>query len=127
MGLTRIYSQDSWSLCEGGEAVVTIIETMEDNVVRVQVVGSLRSDTEHFFQDELIALSTVGKDIVVDCQGIQYMANACQIALLTVQQRIDSMNRGSLTLCNVPPSTYADFEKTNLHELLMIDDMEGYV
>lgn len=121
MGLTRIYSQDSWSLCEGGEAVVTIIETMEDNVVRVQVVGSLRSDTEHFFQDELIALSTVGKDIVVDCQGIQYMANACQIALLTVQQRMDSMNRGSLTLCNVPPSIYADFEKTNLHELLMIE------
>ena len=121
MGLTRTFSEDSWSLCEGGETIVTIRETVEDNVVRVQVTGSLRSDTEHYFQDELIALSTVGKDIVVDCQGIQYMANACQIALLTVQQRMDSMNRASLTLCNVPQNIYADFEKTNLHELLMIE------
>ena len=121
MGLTRVYSQDSWSLLDGGETVVTVKETMEDNVVCVQVVGSLRSDTEHFFQDELIALSTVGKDIVIDCEGLRYIANACQIALLTVQQRIDSMNKGSLTLRSVPPDIYADFAKTNLHELLMIE------
>lgn len=121
MSLNREYSQDSWSLCDNGQTIVTIKETIEDNTVRVVVSGSLRSDTEHYFQDELIALSTVGKDIVVDCKDLQYMANSCQLALLNVQQRMDSMNRGSLTLCNVPPSIYADFEKTNLHELLMIE------
>ena len=121
MGFIRTYSPDAWSLCEGGETIVTVKETQEENVVRLEIDGSLRSDTEYCFQDELIALSTVGKDIVIDCKGIQYMANACQIVLLTVQQRIDSMNRGSLTLCHVPPGLYADFEKTNLHELLMIE------
>lgn len=121
MGLNRIYSQDSWSLCEGGQTVVSVKETIEDNTVLVQLSGALRSDTEHYFQDELIALSTVGIDIVVDCKDLSYIANSCQIALLTVQQRMDSMNRGSLTLRNVPPSIYADFEKTNLHELLMIE------
>lgn len=121
MSLKREYNQDSWSLIDNGNTVVTIKETVEENTVRVQIFGSLRSDTEHFFQDELIALSTVGKDIVVDCKEIQYMANACQLALLNVQQKMDSMNRGSLTLCNVPAAIYADFEKTNLHELLMIE------
>lgn len=121
MGLKRIYSQDAWSLCDGDEVIVTVKESMEGNVVLVQVNGSLRSDTEHPFQDELIALSTVGKDIVVDCRDLRYMANACQIALLTVQQRMDSMKKGSLTLRNLPPEIYADFEKTNLHELLMIE------
>ena len=121
MSLKREYTQDSWSLLDSGQTIVTIKETIEENTVRVQVSGSLRSDTEHYFQDELIALSTVGKDIVVDCKEIQYMANACQLALLNVQQRMDSMRRGSLTLCNVPPEIYADFEKTNLHELLMIE------
>lgn len=121
MSLKREYNQDSWSLCEGGKAIVTVRETVEDNRVLVEISGALRSDTEHCFQDELIALSTVGKDIVVDCKEISYMANACQLALLSVQQKMDSMNRGSLTLRNVPPSLYADFEKTNLHELLMIE------
>ncbi len=124
MSLSRVYSQDSWSLCEDGQTIVTVKETVEENVARIQVSGSLRSDAEHFFQDELIALSTVGKDIVVDCKGIQYMANACQQALLNVQYKMDSMNRGSLTLCNVPRSLYADFEKTNLHELLWIESWE---
>lgn len=121
MSLKREYAKDSWSLCENGQVIVTIKETIENNTVRVVISGSLRSDTEHYFQDELIALSTVGKDIVVDCKELQYMANSCQLALLNVQQKMDSMNRGSLTLCNVPPSIYADFEKTNLHELLMIE------
>lgn len=121
MGLKRTYAQDSWSLCDGGQIIVTVKETIEENTVRIQVSGSLRSDTEHYFQDELIALSTVGKDILIDCKGIQYMANSCQLALLNVQQKMDSMNRGSLTLYNVPPAIYADFERTNLHELLMIE------
>ncbi len=121
MSIKREYSYDSWSLCDNGQVIVTIKETIESNTVRVAVSGSLRSDTEHYFQDELIALSTVGKDIVVDCKNLQYIANSCQLALLNVQQKMDSMNRGSLTLCNVPPSIYADFEKTNLHELLMIE------
>lgn len=121
MGLKRIYAQDSWSLCDDGQTIVTVKETIEENTVRILVSGSLRSDTEHYFQDELIALSTVGKDIIIDCKDIQYMANSCQLALLNVQQKMDSMNRGSLTLCNVPPAIYSDFEKTNLHELLMIE------
>ena len=121
MSLKREYSQDSWSLCDNGQTIVTVQETLEENVVRVRISGALRSDTEHCFQDELIALSTVGKDIIIDCKDLQYIANACQLALLNVQHKMDSMNRGSLTLCNVPAAIYADFEKTNLHELLMIE------
>ena len=121
MALTRTYAQDSWSLCDNGETIVTVKETVQDNQVLIQVTGSLRSDTKHSFQDELIALTTVGKDLVIDCQGIQYMANACQIALLDVQRKMDSMHKGSLTLRNVPENLYADFKKTNLHQLLMIE------
>lgn len=121
MKLRREYAQDSWSLFEGEQVIITVKEAIDENVVRIQLIGSLRSDTQQFFQDELIALSTVGKDIVVDCKELQYIANSCQLALLNVQQKMDRMNKGSLTLCNVPASIYADFEKTNLHELLMIE------
>ncbi len=121
MALTRTYAQDSWSLCDNGETIVSVKETVQENQVLIQVTGSLRSDTKHSFQDELIALTSVGKDIVIDCQGIQYMANSCQLALLNVQQTMDRMHKGSLTLRNVPKNLYADFERINLHELLMIE------
>lgn len=65
MSLKREYAQDSWSLCDNGQVIVTVKETIEENTVRIIVSGSLRSDTEHYFQDELIALSTVGKDIEI--------------------------------------------------------------
>ena len=52
MSLKREYNQDSWSLCEGGEAIVTVRETVEDNRVLVEISGALRSDTEHCFQGD---------------------------------------------------------------------------
>lgn len=122
MKLTRTYEGDSWSLHDGDETIATITETAaEDGAVLIQIAGSLRSDTVTCFQDELIALSTVGSRIVIDCGGVRYFSNACQDALVTVQQRMDSMRRGTLTLRNVPPEIYADFKKTNLHELIMIE------
>ncbi len=121
MALTRTYGQDSWTLSDGHEEILSVHETMSEKEVTVTVSGSLRSDTEHYFYDELVALSTVGMDIILDCKDLRYIANACQIALLSVQQRMDQMGRGTLTLRNVPPNILADFEKTNLHELLMIE------
>ena len=121
MALTRNYGEDSWSLSENGEEILTVQEIISDREVLVNVSGSLRSDTEQFFQDELIALSTVGMDIIMDCKELKYIANACQLALLSVQQRMDGMGKGTLTLRNVPQDILKKKKKTNLHELLMIE------
>lgn len=121
MSLTRRYEQDSWHLCEDGHTILTVRETEEDGKVVVVLRGELRSDMEYSFKDELVALMTVGKDVVLDCGQLRYIAGACQDALLSVQQIADSMERGTLTLRCVPADIYAEFEKTNLHELLMIE------
>lgn len=121
MSLIRSYEGDSWSLQEDGRALLTVSEKEEDGGILVTVSGILRSDMEPMFKDELIALMTVGKDVVLDCGQLQYIASACQDALLSTQQTADSMNRGTLTLRHVPGPIYAEFQKTNLHELLMIE------
>ena len=121
MSLTRSYGQDSWSLCEDGRTILTVGETVADGKVLVTLAGTLRSDMENVFKDELVALMTVGMDVVVDCGQLQYIAGSCQDALLSVQQTADSINRGTLTLCHVPAAILEEFERTNLHELLMIE------
>ena len=122
MSLTRTYDEDSWSLVENGKTILTVQEIEKDGEIRIGLTGSLRSDTKPFFQDELIALATVGMNMTLDCQGLQYISNSCMNALLSVQQRIDSMQKGgSLILYNVPDAIYSEMKKLNLHELLMIN------
>ena len=121
MSLTRSYAQDSWLLSEEGKTILTVRETMANDEILVALDGALRSDMEHIFRDELVALMTVGKDVVLDCEKLTYIAGACQDALLYVQHMADSIRRGTLTLRHVPEDIYAEFERTNLHELLMIE------
>jgi anti-anti-sigma regulatory factor len=121
MSLTRKYDDDSWSLIENGQTLLVVREIEKDGKILITLAGTLRSDMEQMFRDELIALISVGMDVILDCKDLQYMANACQDALLFVQQTADGINRGTLTLQNVPEPIYAEFEKTNLHELLMIE------
>lgn len=122
MSLIRSYGENSWSLSENGKTILTVQEIANNGEIQVGLTGSLRSDTEQFLQDELVALATVGMDIVVDCQGLNYIANSCMNALLSAQQKIDSMQKGnSLVLCNVPENIYSEMMKLNLHELLMIN------
>ena len=121
MSVKRSYEEESWSLGEDGRTLLTVEEKEEDGRIMVGLTGVLRGDMEQVFKDELIALMTVGKDVVLDCRGLQYMASSCQDALLSTQQTADSMERGTLTLRNVPEKIYAEFQKTNLHELLMIE------
>ena len=121
MSLTRNYEQDSWSLSEDGRKILTVKEAVVDGKVLVTLAGALRSDMENVFKDELVALMTVGMDVVLDCGQLEYIAGACQDALLSVQQTADNISRGTLTLCHVPAAILAELEKTNLHELLMIE------
>lgn len=121
MSLKRSYGEESWSLSEDGKTLLTVEEKEEDGTILIGLSGILRSDMEQIFKDELIALMTVGKDVVLDCRKLQYMASSCQDALLSTQQIADSMERGTLMLRNVPEAIYAELQKTNLHELLMIE------
>ena len=121
MSLTRNYEQDCWSLSEDGRKLLTVKEAVVDGTVVMTLAGTLRSDMEHVFRDELLALMTVGMNVVLDCGQLQYIAGTCQDALLSVQQTADNINRGTLTLRHVPSAILAELEKTNLHELLMIE------
>ena len=123
MGLKLSFSDDgsSWSLLDGSQPILSVTETEDENCVVMALSGSLRSDTDLSFRDELVALTSVGKDIVVDCENLQYISNACQMTLLSVQQQMDSLRRGTLTIRNLPPEIYKEFEKINLDELLMIE------
>ena len=120
MSLHRIVEGDTLILKDGEQEVLSMGEAADGNAVTLTLRGMLRSDTLHDFQDELIALTTLGMDLIVDFEGVTYLSTACQQALLTVQQKMDNLKKGSLTLIKLPPNIYEEFEKTGASELLMI-------
>lgn len=122
MSLHRVMEGDTLILKDGEKEILAMAESADGNAATVALRGMLRSDTLHDFQDELIAMTTLGMDLVVDFSGVTYLSTACQQALLTVQQKMDSLGKGSLTLVKLPPNIYDEFEKTGASELLMIAD-----
>ena len=114
-------SDDTWSLVDGKKTVLSVTETEEDNRVVVALKGSLPSATEQPLRDELNALTSVGAEIVLDCKELTAITYACQMMLVTLQQRMDSYGKGGLVIRNLPKKIYDDFKKDNLHELLEIE------
>lgn len=122
MSITRTVQGDTLILSDETAPVLTLKETQDDAGVLVGMEGSLRSDTVHDFQDELVALATLGLDMRLDFSKVTYLSYACMQTLLVVQQKMDSMGRGSLTLVKVPSAILAEMESTGISELLFIDD-----
>lgn len=121
MKISRQIVEDSIVLTDGGMVVLTLQEAETDGKIVITLSGNVRSDTVHDFLDELIALATVGADLVVDFEKVSYLCAAGQQALLTVQQKMDTFGKGTLTLRNLPEAIYEDFLSTGSAELLMIE------
>lgn len=123
--LNRKMENDTILFTDGTATVLAVQETMTEQGILMKLSGELRSDVAHDIQDELIALTTVGADVLVDFEQVCYITPTTQHIFLRAQQKMDAMGKGSLTLCNLPDVIYREFEKTGTSELLMILDREG--
>lgn len=119
--LNRKVEGNSIIFTDGEAHVLTIAEQETETGILMTLSGQLRSDTAHDIQDELVALTTVGADVVVDFKEVTYISPTVQNCLLIVQQKMDSMGKGTLLLRGMPAEIYREFEKSGEAELLMIE------
>ena len=120
--LNRKIEGESIVLCDGGNKILTIGEAMTEEGIRITLEGALRSDVAHELQDELIAMTTVGANVTVDMSGVTYISSTVQSVFLMVQQKMDSMGKGTLTLCKLPEAIFQEFDRNGASELLLIED-----
>lgn len=108
-------------LLDKGQKVLTIKEQKTDSHLTLSLSGSLKSDTEHDFEDELMAAAVMGMEVVLELEGVTHLSAACANAMLRIQQCMDKLNRGSLLLTKVPSEIFMRMEQIGLTELLMIE------
>ena len=122
MKLTRKVEGDCIQLADDTNVIFTMKEIKEDNYVTVILEGSLRSDVVYDFQDEMVTLALFGLDLKLNFSAVTYLSSACAKALLEIQQKMDSIGKGSLVLLKIPEVILKELESTGLSELLMIED-----
>lgn len=122
MAIEMKISDEGLGFFDGGKEVLTMKEAVRDDCVLIELKGSLRSDMEHGFGDELMALASVGMKMLVDFKGVDYISNGCQDMLFKVQQKIEEKEQGGLVLTGVSSKVRENFESTGLSECLFFED-----
>lgn len=109
---------------ESAAEILHIDEKISEDRKSVQfdISGSLRSDIRYDLRDELMLCAAMKMDILINMSGLTHIANSCMSVLLEVQQSIDEMNCGSLSLKDLPKEIYNALDSIGLTDLLMILD-----
>lgn len=119
--LNRRIEEESIIFEEESAIVLSIEEKSTEQGILLMMSGQLRSELAHDIQDELVALATVGVNIIVDLEKVTYISPTTQHVFLRTQQKIDAMGKGSLLLRKLSNEIYREFENTGVSELLLIE------
>lgn len=108
---------------ENGKEFLSISENTDPSgkTVEMSLAGNLRSDVRFDFSDELMLCVAMKKDIILNFENLEKIANSCMSVMLEVQQNIDQTGMGSLTIRSVPKVIYRSLDIIGLTDLLMIE------
>jgi len=140
MGIKRVFSKSGkdelngksryfsdWQLIDEitGEAVLTVEEVIIGGEAAIYLKGSCRTDTYNYIRQELRALYTADKAIVIHCDQLEYMANKVIKVLAETLKGIENLERGAMELRNVSPVVQKDLASVGLLNMLVIRKSEG--
>lgn len=121
MAYTKKIEGDTISIFEGDKKDFWLQETAGEKHVEVYLGGQIKTAYVHEFSDEMLALVSIGMNIILDFSAVTYMSSYFMKALLSVQQTMDKKDTVELKLVKLPDKIYEEFEKTGFSELLDIE------
>lgn len=121
MAYTKKIEGDTIAIYEGDRKDFWIQETAGEKHVEISLGGQLKSAYVHEFSDELLALVSMGMNLILDFSAVAYMSSYFMKALLSVQRSIDKKDAVELRLVKIPDNIYEEFEKNGFSELFDIE------
>ena len=121
MAYTKKIEGDTIAIYEGDRKDFWIRETAGEKHVEVFLGGQLKSSYVHEFSDELLALVSIGMNIILDFSAVTYMSSYFMKELLNVQRTMEKKDTAELKLVKLPDHIYEEFEKIGFSELLDIE------
>ena len=118
----RRMNGDTLEILSGDSVLLSITETMVDGEMHIDVVGEIRNEVAHEFEDELMAAFSVCSRICLDLSKTEYIASFAMKALLSIQQIIDENEGASLLLTGLSPAVKSTFDEAGFLDILNIAD-----
>ncbi len=101
--------------------ILCLEESIDDNVVHVGIIGEVRNEIAHDLEDELVALTFLYHQFVLDFSETTFIASMGLKILLDFQKRIDQFLDGNLLLVGVKGDIEQIFHDTGYNALFMIE------
>ena len=140
MGIKRVYGKtgkdeldgksryfSDWQLVDetSEKTVLAVEEEIIGSEASIYLKGDCRTDTYNYIRQELRALYTADKSIVIHCDQLNYMANKVVNVLAETLQGIENLERGAIELRDVSPEVQKDLASIGLLNMLVIRKSEG--
>lgn len=108
---------------DGGVAV-QMVENVDGENCRVQLVGAVNNDSAWDVYDELCALASVGKNVILDMSDVSYLSRTLVDRLISLQRKLENMPSEGLPIVNMPRQLYDELSKDGLTSALDIEIKE---
>lgn len=110
-------------ICDEKNNVVLSIteEVLINGRIRIIFVGELTNEVAHEFEDEIMAVLTVCKNIELDMGKVTYIASMALKTLLSIQQLVDDIDDASMLLRRVSPEVMGVLDETGFSDILQIE------
>ncbi len=110
-------------ICDEKEnLIMSVAESLKNNVISISVSGEIRNDVAHEFEDEVMAAFSVCPVIEIDLSQATYIASLALKALLSVQQIVDETDGTSMTVLNLSPEVKRIFEESGFIDILCVEE-----
>jgi anti-anti-sigma factor len=120
MVLQQHVEEDTIFFTEGDQTILWMKENLKDDTVEISIGGALRSEATHAFSDELLALVSVGLNLVLDFAEVTYISVAYMKALLKIELAIEKKGQ-VMRLIHLSETVKKVFEETGAWDLLLIE------
>lgn len=104
-----------------GESLLSFDEEVVDGIMLIKVVGEVRNEVSHDFEDEIMAAFSVCNNIRLDLSDVTHLSSLAMRALLSVQQIIDEIPDSSMVISNVSQTARELFEKSGFIDILCFE------
>ena len=101
MSVTTV-KNDELLFKDGQDTILRIKEDISDNVFSVQVYGDISTAFLADFEDEMLTILTLRKDIRLDLSNVENACGGLLNVLLFIQKEMDRVHQGTMRL--VAPS-----------------------
>ena len=106
---------------EHGETLISFFEEMNGNVMFIKVIGEIKNEVSHDFEDEIMAAFSVSGNIKIDLSETTHISSLAMKSLLSVQQIIDDIPGSSMVISALSNEVEKMFEESGFIDILYIE------